>query len=108
MAPRQREDAVEPVKRWIGGLKSHHGSEIIMSGIDSVAARQFFHHFRWTMAQAFTRHHDQCAGLRLDRVAGFDVGRTVAADNLPISATWENPAGEFWPMNGASENSDSP
>src|SRR4029453_9373770 len=32
LAPRQGEDADEPVKRWIGGLKSHHGSEIIMSG----------------------------------------------------------------------------
>src|SRR5262245_37784354 len=79
-----------------------------MSGIDTVPARPLSNLVCWTMAQAFTGHHDQCAGLRLYRVAGLDVGGAVAADDLPISTTRENPTGEFWPVNGASEDPDHP
>jgi hypothetical protein len=79
-----------------------------MSGIDIVAPGQFRHDLGWAMAQPFTGDHDECAVLCLYGVAGPDVSRTVAADDLPIGATWENPTGEFWPMNGASQDPDHP
>src|SRR5262245_12506841 len=79
-----------------------------MSGIDIVAPGQFRHDLGWPMAQPLTGDHDERTVVCLYGVAGLDVGGAVAADDLPISTAWENPAGEFWPMNGASEDPDDP
>ena len=42
----------------------------------------------------------------LDGVARLDVGSPVAADDLPIRAAWQNPAGKLGAANGAAENAD--
>jgi hypothetical protein len=47
----------------------------------------------WPVPQALAGDHDECAGRRLDHVASPNIGGTIAADNLLIDATGQDPAG---------------
>ena len=52
---RQRQNAVEPVDRRVGGLEPHHGAEIIKRRIDALAARQPLHDRGRTVPQPVAR-----------------------------------------------------
>src|SRR5262249_7654255 len=77
-----------------------------MGGVDIVASRQLFHQFMWPVPQALAGDHDECAGRRLDHVTSPNIGGTVAADNLPIDAPGQDPAGSLLPAYCAAENAD--
>src|SRR5262245_33120360 len=79
-----------------------------MTGVDILAPRQFFDDLGRPVPQAFTIDHDKGSGIGLDGVSRLDVGGPVAPDDLPIRATWQNPAGKLRASNRAAKNADHP
>src|SRR6266699_2403213 len=47
-AARQRQNPIEPVRRWMRGLEAHHGAEIIERWIDLLALREACQNVRRT------------------------------------------------------------
>src|SRR5262249_34111779 len=73
----ERENAVEPGQRWIGGLEAHHGAEIIARRRDRLAARERGDDLGRTVAQAVAAHEDPRAAVGLDAVARHKIGDAV-------------------------------
>jgi hypothetical protein len=66
----ERDDAVDPGDRWVGGLEPHRGAEVIERRVDRLAARQLRDDRRRPVAQPVARHQDAGARVGLDGVAG--------------------------------------
>src|SRR5215471_17041965 len=101
-----RQDPVKPVDRRGCSLEAHHCAEIIVTRVDILAPRQFFHHLGRPVPQTFTIDHDEGPGVGLDAVARLYVGNPIAADELPISAAGQNSTRKPGAANGATQNAD--
>ena len=74
----------------VAGLKKRGATEIIARRIDRPSGRERRDDVRRAVAQCMIAHVDQNAVVGPERVAGFELGRAVAAYDLPVGAATQH------------------
>src|SRR5262249_18718262 len=85
-ADTHRHDLVQPDIFWRRGFEERSDAEVVLAGVDRLAAPQPADHIRWCMEHAFIACVDQSIVVRAQSDANVKSRQSIGSNERPVAA----------------------